>query len=194
MLQQNTGLVVSGLRALGFLLCTTFPGSDIDLYVNFKHFHIIVLFMIMAGYGRGHLLGGNVHKPRSHGGAALFLPSTTYNANDELKVQIILLMETLMDIILGFHSTLAVPMNIVAHDIAVSLYPKATFGLRINCAKFDDRHAAVTGRSKYTRHGWNLFLDNSAAAVTRLESVHTYTKAMRDTSERNVLSAGNELP
>ncbi|PBK58934.1 hypothetical protein ARMSODRAFT_983447 [Armillaria solidipes] len=74
-----------------------------------------------------------------------------------------------MDIILGFHST--VPMNIVAHNITISLYPKATFGLGINCAKFDDRHTAVTGRSKYTKCGWNLFLDSSAVADADLRDV-----------------------
>ncbi|KAK0430554.1 hypothetical protein EV421DRAFT_1721428 [Armillaria borealis] len=185
MLQQHTSLLVSGSRALGFLLRTTFPGSDIDLYVNFKHFHLIVLFMITTGYGRGHLLGGNIHKPRPQGGAAIFLPSTTYNGknictvyeflhldNVELKVQVILMMETPMDIILGFHST--VPMNIVAHDVAVSLYPKATFNLGINCAKFDDCHAAITSRSKYTKHSWNLFLDSSAAADADLRDVERY--------------------
>ncbi|PBK88622.1 hypothetical protein ARMGADRAFT_903417, partial [Armillaria gallica] len=138
LLQQNTGLIVSGSKALSFLLRTTFPGSDIDLYVNFKHFHLIVLFMIMAGYGWGRWLGGNHHKPRPHDGAALFLPSTTYNGNNiyavyeflhpdnsELKVQVILVEEMPMDIILGFHST--IPMNIIAHDVAISLYPKATF-------------------------------------------------------------------
>ncbi|PBK58935.1 hypothetical protein ARMSODRAFT_899890 [Armillaria solidipes] len=51
LLQQQTGLIVSGSKALGFILRTTFTGSDIDLYVNFKHYHLIVLFMIMAGYG-----------------------------------------------------------------------------------------------------------------------------------------------
>ncbi|KAK0229922.1 hypothetical protein EDD85DRAFT_775833 [Armillaria nabsnona] len=181
MLQQNTGLIVSGSRALGFLLRTSFPGSDIDLYVNFKHFHLIVLSMIMAG----RLLGSNVHKPRPHGGAALFLPNTTYNGknicavyeflhpdNIELKVQVILAMEAPMDIILGFHST--IPMNIIAHDVAISLYPRATFNLGVNCAKFDDRHTAVTGRSKYTKHGWSLFLDSSAAADADLRDAERY--------------------
>ncbi|SJK99619.1 uncharacterized protein ARMOST_02927 [Armillaria ostoyae] len=79
----------------------------------------------------------------------------------ELKVQVILVMETPMDIILGFHST--IPMNIIAHKVAISLYLKATFGLRINCTKFDDCHTALTRRSKYTKRGWNLFLDSSAA-------------------------------
>ncbi len=78
-----------------------------------------------------------------------------------------------------FHSlTLAVPMNIVAHDVAISLYPKATFGLGINCTKFDDHHAAVTGRSKYTGRGWNLFFDSSAAASAGLCDVETYTLAI----------------
>ncbi len=175
--------------------------STISSVSAWLHFYLIILFMIMTSYGQGCWLGGNFHKPRPHDGAALFLPSTTYNGNNiyavyeflhpddsELKVQVILAMEMPMDIILGFHSsksfitntctfrslTLAIPMNIVAYDTIISLYPKATFGLRINCMKFGDCHATVTGRSKYTKCSWNLFLDSSAAASADLHVVERY--------------------
>ncbi len=47
-------------------------------------------------------------------------------------------------------------MNIITHNIAISLYPKATFNLEVNFAKCDDRAPAVIGRHKYTTRGWEL--------------------------------------
>ncbi|KAK0496957.1 hypothetical protein EDD18DRAFT_1074063, partial [Armillaria luteobubalina] len=185
-LQQQTSLVVSGSSALAFFYQTVFTGSDCDLYVPTYHCDQVVDFVLKARYQPYRLMtSGNIESVFRSSEVSVYFHSNNYalktitgfhefmhHTNKDLKVQVILCRENPIDVLLGFHST--VPMNIITHDYAISLYPKATFDLDMNFSKFDNCVPAVVGRNKYTSRGWTLIADSNGRPDANLRDVQRY--------------------
>ncbi|KAK0484208.1 hypothetical protein EDD18DRAFT_1084062 [Armillaria luteobubalina] len=185
-LQQQTSLMVSGSSALAFFYRSPFPDSDCDLYVHSRHCNQVIAFVLKAGYRLYRLMTSQNIESVFHTSEVLFyfcsnnyaLKTITgvhefvHHANENLKFQVILCQESPVDVLLGFHST--VPMNIITHDYVISLYPKATFNLGVNFAKFDVCVPAVVGRHKYTSCGWTLIPDSKGGWDADLRDVQRY--------------------
>ncbi|KAK0505562.1 hypothetical protein EDD18DRAFT_1344383 [Armillaria luteobubalina] len=185
-LQQQTSLVVSGSSVLTFFYQSSFPDSDCDLYVHSHHCDQVIVFVLKAGYRLYHLMTSqNIESVFHTSKVSFYFCSNNYtlktitgvhesvhHADENLKVQVILCQESPVDVLLGFHST--VPMNIITHDYAIYLYPKATFNLGVNFAKFDVHVPAVVGRHKYTSHGWTLIPNSKGQQDADLQDVQRY--------------------
>ncbi|KAL0567649.1 hypothetical protein V5O48_014349 [Marasmius crinis-equi] len=176
-IQALTGTLISGSSALQFLSRTSYPGSDLDTYVEHRYCKPVALYLQSIGYEFQPLS----HQPAELD-AAIALGSANVNANyigqrnptDESKggfggvynmtrgpqkIQLITAKESPLDIILRFHST--VVMNVISYSHAYSLYPKATFrgpgrSYSMICDISHYAPATLLALQKYTERGWPM--------------------------------------
>ncbi|SJL17406.1 uncharacterized protein ARMOST_20956 [Armillaria ostoyae] len=161
LLQHQTGLIVSGSTGLGFFTQTLFPGADLDLFIRVCFRTIVDDFLKKAGYSGGRKLGhqsaltplmvdtiAGMETYSANAIASIY----EYHNSDTRKFQVIFCTQSPIDVLLSFHST--APMNFVVHDVAVSLYPRATFNMGVNFKRTDERTPAVAGQHKYANCGW----------------------------------------
>lgn len=172
-LQQSTRLLASGSCGISFFIHEAFIGADFDVFIHSMFFDEVGAFLKKAGYGTGHCLGPYFPVAANENNLAFsnnaIVAVYEYVNDDEKKIQVVLCSHTPLDVLLSFHSSkylcyycrlclmlpfIAVPMNFVGHDRAVSLYPRATFNLGVNYKRADSRPPAVAGHQKYTDHGW----------------------------------------
>ncbi|KAG8772222.1 hypothetical protein FRB91_003552 [Serendipita sp. 411] len=156
-LQAITGTIVSGSQALQFFDRTYYPGSDLDVYVPCRHASAIGEFFLSIGYlfkptslqsasafgsdckrhlddlssrtPNGTVPGQEIQEYnwRFVEGVINFTKEVILGDEETLKVQLIAVepQSSPLTCVLHFHSSLV--MNLIAHDRAYSLFPRATF-------------------------------------------------------------------
>ncbi|KAJ7635118.1 hypothetical protein FB45DRAFT_910829 [Roridomyces roridus] len=164
-IQAETSALISGSVALQFLDRTTYPSSDLDIYVNRTCGDPVIHFILETGY---------IFQPREQQDLDVFeqlltaqslLPRTASYPlrgiadildfqKDDKKIQLILSESAPMEVILSFHSTCV--MNVITHATAYALYPRATF-ITKQALKVSGTHASQEeGRRKYADRGWQM--------------------------------------
>ncbi|KDR69023.1 hypothetical protein GALMADRAFT_145762 [Galerina marginata CBS 339.88] len=184
-LQATTGMIISGSTALQFLDRTEYPESDLDLYVDHRYRRPIAWWLKDIGYNllpplnhrnprlsfqqivdlvpdyqTFHFSDCNTYPAPRKGyfGAASVL---TFEMNYPYrKVQLITCYHTPLELILNFHSTCV--MNVITHEKAYSLYPRATFDQRRALSyippatELNDTEARKIAQLKYVSRGWQI--------------------------------------
>ncbi|KAF6754383.1 hypothetical protein DFP72DRAFT_898916 [Ephemerocybe angulata] len=177
-LQAKGDFLISGSNALQFLDRTFYLGSDLDIFAypdtvkeigqhlidkegyvfepgekQAKSFEDVkVKKQDLSSLGRSHSQAEFVY----NSGMSDLLRFK--HPRRDLEIQLIGCRRTPLDCVLYFHSTCV--MNIITHDAAYALYPKATFDKRISLQAFD----------KYSERGWSFFTDLTAEGVRSIES------------------------
>ncbi|PBK75288.1 hypothetical protein ARMSODRAFT_514758 [Armillaria solidipes] len=185
LLQAEFGVLISGSSGVQFFECIRYPDSDLDLYVEHKHCHAVGQFLLTAGYtfiprekqkdGFYEVLSRVSEAVRqcefeeSMTGYHCRGIADVYDfSRNGIQVQLITSKKSPMEVILSFHST--IPMNIISHSYAYSLFPKATFDQKRALIITTSGSGQEVGRGKYRDRGWKLFEYPSAFEVTDSES------------------------
>ncbi|KAF7975696.1 hypothetical protein HWV62_8815 [Athelia sp. TMB] len=150
-MQARTGSVIGGTAALSFFTRTTHEENDMELYVNPGHGYEVARHLIDSqGYDfwpfgsdtpkefvHGSKEGDSDRVEAQHHQESVYAIRAIDNIfrfvkGTETTRQIFMIMTTrcTLHTILNSHSTAS--MNIISHDMAVSLYPRATFLLLEN--------------------------------------------------------------
>ncbi|KAK7464130.1 hypothetical protein VKT23_006294 [Stygiomarasmius scandens] len=193
-LQYALGVIISGSSAIQFFDSTTYPDSDLDLYVKISNAISLMKFLLQKGYvimpdqssdwqvTFAEALNKSSMTGREHDDAERALPqredydiagiAAIFNFKKQGKhVQVIACWNTPLEAILHFHSTCV--LNLISHSHAYSLYPYATFEDRISIHIPIERMSSVTdadfvkrrmARQKYVHRGWRTAPTPSAAA------------------------------
>ncbi|KZT06468.1 uncharacterized protein LAESUDRAFT_725910, partial [Laetiporus sulphureus 93-53] len=117
-LQARTGTLIAGSTALQFFDRTSFPNSDLDLYVFMQHCREVGLWLLAEGYSYvqarsahadfesalGDLNDAPVEVYNIPSVARVFTFSKSAPDGKELKVQLIMVIGAPMAVVLGFHS------------------------------------------------------------------------------------------
>ncbi|KAF4593082.1 hypothetical protein EYR38_008792 [Pleurotus pulmonarius] len=215
-LQKENGLVISGSAALQFFTRTTYPESDLDLYVEYARaleigkwlesevgctalnhqgeahpFYRTFSRYVTSDFDRGRLpslepcyttLPGNrenaapadpVHTVADGVGQYSFKGMRAVvsflSPVSSRKIQLIICRRNIMEVILGFHST--VVMNLITASYAYSLYGEETLekkiALPVDNARSDPANLEAA-RSKYVERGWAMV--PSQAEALRLKA------------------------
>ncbi|VDC03935.1 unnamed protein product [Peniophora sp. CBMAI 1063] len=186
-MQAKTGTLVSGSTALQLLDRTTYTNSDLDLYVDHRYAGDVVTYLLeQEGYSferRGHQ-DVNAHRalenvvhiqdvyglpepvPAMPGYLGRGIRAVLDFTRGDKKIQLITSKKAPLDIILLFHSTCV--MNVITHQRAYSLFPRATLidrvTLAINTAGEGERWDIA--RQKYANRGWRVVdLGNESLAL-----------------------------
>ncbi|KLO11400.1 hypothetical protein SCHPADRAFT_855455 [Schizopora paradoxa] len=183
-IQASTKTVISGSTALQFLNRTIYPNSDLDLYVSAEESFALCTF-IMSKEGGSYVYKRYSHQSPNFMAAWKRVRSwkpaegieedpfdqawTGYGSNwirtvfnffaktetGRRNVQVIVTTFDPLSSILGFHSS--VVMNAITVDMAISLFPEATFEENLNLflgrARSENCQAAL---DKYKERGWEL--------------------------------------
>ncbi|KDQ52179.1 hypothetical protein JAAARDRAFT_139328 [Jaapia argillacea MUCL 33604] len=166
-LQARTSTLISGSTALQFFDRTTYPDSDLDLYVYKEWTEEICRWLIRVGYvytpkfdqDEDVLVAANVKIST----VRLYKMRGVYNILDffkprmgkpDLKIQVITAERTPMQIILHFHSTCV--LNVITFEKAYSLYPRATFEERYALMCASAGPAQEKALEKYADRGWTM--------------------------------------
>ncbi|KIK58688.1 hypothetical protein GYMLUDRAFT_135532, partial [Collybiopsis luxurians FD-317 M1] len=169
-IQALTGLLISGSIALQFLQRESYPGSDLDLYVEHCFARIVGHFLMSLQYVfhprtaqdsnfdiaiTSIRLSGVEANPLHQYPAFHIAGVYDFTKGNDQRIQLITAVFSPLDIILNFHST--VVMNIISHSHAYSLYPYATFEENISliCSTNEgpDRDQSL---QKYIDRGWTM--------------------------------------
>ncbi|KAF9476517.1 hypothetical protein BDN70DRAFT_897280 [Pholiota conissans] len=197
-LQCHTGMFISGSTAVQFFDRTVYPDSDLDCYLEHRFCREVAYWLIKIGYKYAPLPeSSNVasleqafrsnpptreHVPDPFCGDIFFLtPGKDYfkapfvfnfeKQNPYRKIQLITSLQSPLERILNFHSTCV--MNIITHDKAYALFPRATFEERrsLICLSFNElRDKAI---EKYTERGWS-FTNVADAGRNSLETQFSF--------------------
>ncbi|KIM40832.1 hypothetical protein M413DRAFT_40033, partial [Hebeloma cylindrosporum] len=171
-LQAMTGMIISGSTVLEFFDRTEYADSDLDLYVEHKRREPVVLWLESIGYKF-------IPRPSS-GPPTLEImllddlmthsdgisPPTVSEYRDAMlvldfkragsqRIQLITSTSSPFELVLHFHSTCV--MNIITHDKAYSVFPRATFEERRSLVHVKDTDS--TALTKYEERGWQLIQD-----------------------------------
>ncbi|KAJ3527305.1 hypothetical protein NM688_g8146 [Phlebia brevispora] len=174
-LQAKTGMLISGSTALQLFLRTTYPDSDLDLYVHRDHRLLVGQYLLDAGYTFMH--NRNQAPDFLEAASEDFIDSVTGDysrmygvatvftfQNAEFKtVQVILAVSSPLAVILLYHSTCV--LNIVTYNMAFCLYPRATLGDRCSLVLRSDEVLDPSVMRKYVKRGFQF------AISTRQEDV-----------------------
>ncbi|KAF8961523.1 hypothetical protein BDZ97DRAFT_1733677 [Flammula alnicola] len=179
--QSRTGMFISGSTALQFFDRSFYPDSDLDIYVEHRHCEPIAYWLTSLGYAfeprRGHendtladalvqtlpSLYGEVHMVSSgffesasvgYFGRGVANVYNFHKYNPDRKIQLITSYHSPLEVVLNFHSTCV--MNIITHEKAYSLYPKATFEQRRSLIISTEGSNQETARKKYATRGWSM--------------------------------------
>ncbi|KAJ7205021.1 hypothetical protein GGX14DRAFT_569168 [Mycena pura] len=176
-IQRRTGALVSGSIALQLFDRSTWPESDLDLYVSSANsdVDIVVGFIERDGYKLDSPIpqGANLTTPLDI--ASIIDENSTYpliGIEDVLtfckgnkKIQVVLTTSTPMEVVLGLHSTCV--MNVITSDRAFALYPWATFVTK-EALIVDTVRNQQAGRQKYTDRGWTMIPTSSLSSNSEL--------------------------
>ncbi|KZT06467.1 uncharacterized protein LAESUDRAFT_700278 [Laetiporus sulphureus 93-53] len=180
-LQARTGTLISGSVALQFFDGTSFPASDLDLYVFMQHCGEVGLWLLAEGYSyvQGHsahadfesALGDANDAPvevyNIPGVARVFTFAKTPPDGKELKVQLIMAINVPMAVVLGFHSTCV--MNVITYEKAYCLFPKATLEQHRTLASY-----SCLGRNPRRHHGLLKYVERGFKIVVSLPLQELY--------------------
>ncbi|KDR77818.1 hypothetical protein GALMADRAFT_65576 [Galerina marginata CBS 339.88] len=182
-LQAATGMFISGSTALQFLDRTEYPESDLDLYVQHRYRRPIAWWLKEIGYNviphpNHQNLGLSLnqvldlvpdfrtlqdHDTHPAPTKGYFGAATVYNfekVDPYRKIQLITCYRYPLEMVLNFHSTCV--MNIITHEKAYSLYPRATFDERRTLSYVPDptedngHEKRQVALQKYTSRGWTV--------------------------------------
>ncbi|KAJ6514007.1 hypothetical protein DFH09DRAFT_1333263 [Mycena vulgaris] len=180
--------VPTGSVALHFFNRTTWPDSDLDLYVTRYCASLPVAFLLFLKYKfvpRGgqaadvwDQLRVEYNTAEVYDGRGIF--DVLDFRNGDKKIQLIITSTTPMEVILGFHSTPV--MNILMHDVGLSLYPRATFLAREALylrtggpwpgrSPYKSELGVRTLRSVGDRFTWEIRLPDTPVATTHRSMV-----------------------
>ncbi|KAI0674150.1 hypothetical protein C8Q78DRAFT_966847 [Trametes maxima] len=190
-LQKQTAAIISGSFALQFFDRTYYEESDLDLYVHPDSSCILLgqhliesegyLFIpyswqledyddeVRRLYDRMHLPISDIEDSKELEHAyKLRSVRTVYNfvrARDPIsygkrKVQLIVCRSSPMASLMDFHSTCV--MNVITYNAGFSLYPFATFELKVSLVLNDRETNAPAALRKYTKRGWKNIASDSA--------------------------------
>ncbi|KAJ6483472.1 hypothetical protein DFH09DRAFT_863031, partial [Mycena vulgaris] len=164
----------TGSVALHFFNRTTWPDSDLDLYVTRYCASLPVVFLLFLKYKfvpRGgqaadvwDQLRVEYNTAEVYDGRGIF--DVLDFRNGDKKIQLIITSTTPMEVILGFHSTPV--MNILMHDVGLSLYPRATFLAREALYLRTGGPGQDAARLKYMQRGWQSVKLPSASYKSEL--------------------------
>ncbi|KAF5315275.1 hypothetical protein D9619_007568 [Psilocybe cf. subviscida] len=144
-LMSNTGMVISGSAALQLFQRNLYADSDLDLYTPLHNAQQIADWLISKGYTfvpsvqslptvetaiseavsrhtTPPLIGATPSTRRGYLRAACILDFRA--TNPVRKIQLIASVRSVLELILGFHSTCV--MNFITHEKAYCLFPRAT--------------------------------------------------------------------
>ncbi|PBK66569.1 hypothetical protein ARMSODRAFT_890216, partial [Armillaria solidipes] len=167
-LQRTHGVIISGSQALSVFTGKRYLNSDLDLYVNQYQQRDLTNVLERVGYtSRGSLrppsLRPSIVRWQSmRDGDTMTLEYADKSIADieEFRngsgavVQVISSYGPPLDVVLGFHSTCV--MNVVAHQYAYCLYPKATLIVKASIARSGDDDNAIRAQNKYADRGYRL--------------------------------------
>ena len=132
-LQAETATLISGSFALQLFARTVYPSSDLDLYLHKRHRRTVGRWLLAAGYKfaptsrqRSKFEDEVLRRPRPGHDGHYAMPGIaciyTFHRDppqgapgERLKVQLIVAINTPMEVILGFHSSASSPLLQVPH-------------------------------------------------------------------------------
>ncbi|KAF5317751.1 hypothetical protein D9619_012541 [Psilocybe cf. subviscida] len=196
-LMSRTGMIISGSIALQFMDRTIYPGSDLDLYAPLKYAWQISDWLVSAGYTYTPLKASlptvdialrtaadnletnhTWNMPPTNRGYLRATCVMNFTASDPpRKIQLMSTLRSTIELILSFHSTCV--MNLITHDKAYCLFPRATLEERRALTYLSPSTGSEAKKSsyhKYTGRGWELL--NS---ITRDEFDNPYSSFARGT-------------
>ncbi|KAF8176015.1 hypothetical protein BJ912DRAFT_987673 [Pholiota molesta] len=166
-LQAQVGMFISGSTALQFLDRALYPETGLDLYVERRLRRAVALWLIAIGYtyvnnvsSMGEIFTDSQQQDRAH----VYLTSEEADCgkapdcpfvfdfekqNPDRKIQV-----------LRFHSSCV--MNIITHDKAYSLYPRATFEDYRSLMFSNSNDREENALKKYASRGWTTIMLSSA--------------------------------
>ncbi|KAF9522295.1 hypothetical protein CPB83DRAFT_864681 [Crepidotus variabilis] len=182
-LQSRTQMFISGSTALQFFERIEYPNSDLDIYVEHRYRETVVEWLLHIGYefkSRGDTSLEEELKFTFPGfvtqTTALFESTSAgyfgrgvanvynfYKYYPERKIQLITCHHAPLEVVLNFHSTCV--MNLITHDKAYALYPKATFEERQSLVYSTEGVKQDSARKKYVTRGWTMVEHLSPAEV-----------------------------
>ncbi|SJL14191.1 uncharacterized protein ARMOST_17646 [Armillaria ostoyae] len=178
-LQRTHGVLISGSQALSVFTGERYLNSDLDLYVNHYQRGYLTNVLECVSYTSCRSLRPPSLRPsivhwqsmRDGDTMTLFNDRTHIIARSEyadksianveefrngsgVVMQVISSYGPPLDVILGFHSMCI--MNVMAHQYAYCLYPKATLIVKASIAQSGDDNNAIRAQNKYTDRGYRL--------------------------------------
>ncbi|KAK2464967.1 hypothetical protein APHAL10511_003043 [Amanita phalloides] len=172
-LQLFTGTVISGSTAVQLFGRTTYPKSDLDIYVEHRYCRDVAWWLTSVGYKynptrRGQPISfieafkaskteeGAEEEQSEQSEYALGVENVFdfVRAGSERKVQLISATCCPMEVILNYHSTCV--MNVITHNMAYSLFPYATFQQHraLVCGPSGEKRSWA--HEKYRERGWEV--------------------------------------
>ncbi|KAJ3530464.1 hypothetical protein NM688_g7704 [Phlebia brevispora] len=183
-LQAETGMLISGSTALQFFLRTTYAYSDLDLYVHRDHRVVVGRYLLDSGYtfvpnnhqnpdfleavSQNSIDSVTGNYGRMYGVATVF----TFQNAEFRTVQVILAVSSPLAVVLLYHSSaqtfaillartdfatpLACILNVISHDMAYCLYPRATLEDRCSLLLRPDEILDPIVMNKYVNRGFQF--------------------------------------
>ncbi|KAF9530850.1 hypothetical protein CPB83DRAFT_892134 [Crepidotus variabilis] len=184
-LQSRTQAIISGSMALQFFERVEYPNSDLDIYVENDHKKEIIAWLLQIGYlfesRRNKTLAEEMQSPpppqddtiadaSGYFGRGVANVFNFFQDGPERRIQLITSYISPLRVIINFHSTCV--MNIITHEKAYALYPKATFDDHLSV-----KHSTAGGnqdaaRQKYADRGWTMVDNLSADKIEDSEFTH----------------------
>ncbi|KAK2464969.1 hypothetical protein APHAL10511_003045 [Amanita phalloides] len=173
-LQLFTGTVISGSTAVQLFGRTTYPKSDLDIYVEHRYCRDVAWWLTSIGYkynptrswqSMSFIEAFEASKTEDDVDSESLEDEPEYTvgianifdfvrAGSERKVQLISATRCPMEVILNYHSTCV--MNVITHNMAYSLFPYATFQQRRALACGTNGGNRSWARDKYRERGWEV--------------------------------------